>query len=181
VSSDGILPEQGVRMFCANCGAAFEPSAAFCGSCGARLAAAPAAPTPASPAAEPAGQERELHRFGAFGVGITFGRPALFAWTKYNMIEVVLTDRRVCGIWNPSIARTFMSSKRGQFYFQVPIADVVGMELIPFLGRKVVWLKWREGAGFKEVSIEGTIGLNANIERLHQLLGPLLSARPAAV
>jgi hypothetical protein len=163
-------------MFCPNCGAPSEPSAAFCGSCGTGLAAAPA-----SPAAEQTGQERELLRFGAFGVGITFARPAIFAWTKYNMIEVVLTDRRVCGIWNPSIVRTFMSSKRGQFYFQVPIADVVGTELLTYLGRKVVWLKWREGAGFREVSIEASIGLGANIERLHQLLGPLLSARPAAV
>jgi len=132
------------------------------------------------PKTDPA-QEQELHRFGSFGVGIAFGRPALFRWTKSNMIEVVLTDRSVRCVWNPSIARMFASSKRGRLYFEVPLAGVVGMELLTFLGRKVVWLKWRDGAAFREVSIEGGFGRGPDILRLHQLLKTLLQARPAAV
>jgi hypothetical protein len=163
-------------MFCPNCGKPFDPSAVFCGSCGARLADQAAPPPPQPPV-----QEQELLRFGSFGVGITFARPALFAWTKYNVIEVVLTDRRVCGVWNPSVARAFVSSKRGQLNFQVPLADVASMELITFMRRKVVWLKWREGAGFKEVSIEGGLGRGADVQRLHQLLENLLKSLPTAV
>ena len=137
-------------------------------------------PIPCPPETPPA-PEGELHRFGSFGVGITFGRPALFRWTKSNMIEVVLTDRRIRFVWKPSIIRMFVSSKRGRTYFEVPLADIAGMELLTFLGRKVVWLKWRDGAAFREVSIEGAFGRGPDILRLHQLLGALLQARPVAV
>ena len=46
------------------------------------------------------------------------------------------------------------------------------------MGRKAVWMKWKEGNGFKEVSIEGGLGLGAHVERLQQLLQGLLQ-RPA--
>jgi hypothetical protein len=165
-------------MFCPNCGAASDASAAYCGACGARLATA-SPPSVSSAPAEPA-QERELQRFGAFGVGITFGRPSLWRWTKFDMIEIVLTDRRVCGVWNPSISRTFVSARRGQLFFQVPLADVVAMEPLKFLGKTVVWLKWRDGAGFKEVSIQGSLGKGPDVTRLHHLIEDLLKARPPA-
>ena len=97
------------------------------------------------------------------------------------MIEIVLTDRRVCGLRNPSVARMLSSARRGEMFFQVPLADVVAMERLSFMGRTVVWLKWREGAGFKEVSIEAGLGLGQDIQRFHQLLDPMLKARPAAV
>ncbi|HOG29533.1 MAG TPA: zinc ribbon domain-containing protein [Vicinamibacterales bacterium] len=166
-------------MFCPACGAPFEPPAAFCGSCGTRLpqASPPSAPAAAPPAQQP--EERELLRFGSFGVGITYGRPALFAWTRWNMIEVVLTDRRVCGLQSSLIARMLLSSRRGELAFQVPLADVVAMERLKVAARTAVYLKWREGAAFKEVSIEGGLGCSDHILRLHELLEQLLKARTA--
>ena len=170
-------------MFCQKCGRAADATARFCIACGAPLTAEAPTQGPAEAQTPPggAGEERVLHRFGAFGVGITWGRPALFAWTKYNMFEVVLTDRRVCAVRNPSVARMLVSSKRGQLYFQVPLADVVSMELLTFMSRKAVWLKWREGEATKEVSIECNVFKSGDILRFHQLLQGLLQARGLAV
>lgn len=127
----------------------------------------------------PSGPEQELLRFGSFGVGITFGRPSLFRWTKSNRHEVVLTDRRILIVRKPSIARAIFSRKRGGIDLEVPLADVVKTERLSFLGRPVVWLEWRKGAGTREVSIEGAFGRGADVVRFQDLLEALLAAPPS--
>lgn len=148
--------------YCPNCGAKLDQAATTCTTC---QASPPPIPNHAPPM-----HEETLYRFGSFGVGITFGRPGLFKWTKNNIIEVVLTNFRLCGVWNPSIARTFFSSKRGEVFFQIPLSEIVAFEPINFLANRCLWIQYREGAEMKEVTIECALGFHDRIDHLRQLL-----------
>ncbi len=129
------------------------------------------------PEAPPA-PENQILRFGSFGVGVTFGRPSLFRWSKSNTHEIVLTDRRILLVRKPSVARTLFARKRGRVDLDVPLADILETKRLTFFGRPVVWLKWREGEKTREVSIDGTLGLGAEVVRLHERLEALIAARP---
>ena len=74
-----------------------------------------------------------------------------------------------------------MSFKRGRIFFEVPLDDIVAVELVTFMGRKAVWMKWREGQATREVSVEGNVFKSADILRLHQLLQELLRPRGLSV
>ena len=119
-------------MFCQNCGTKVEGQDGFCKSCGTNV---------------PSNQEIELYSFGPWLVNVCFSRPRTFALMQKNNTKIVLTNQQIYG------ASTFNSSLR----FQVPYPTIIFTENFDYLLNlgpwSVLWIKYMEPRGIKEVSI----------------------------
>jgi hypothetical protein len=90
-----------------------------------------------------------------------------------NVIEVVLTDQRLCGVWQPKLFAFALGRKKGQVYFSIPLASIVAAELTGLAAARVLCLRYREGEAAKELSIAAALGLHQHVEQLHQRLREL--------
>jgi len=149
-------------MACPRCGIIASPGARYCTACGTALVGSGPAIPPAAAA------EEVLLRFGPFGVSITEGRPGLWKWSKRNLIEVVLTSQRLYGMVNPPLAGLFSSKDRGQVSFTIPLPSILAWEPVSFLANRCIWIRYREGAAIKEVSVQAAMGLHGQIDILQE-------------
>jgi hypothetical protein len=146
-------------VYCMLCGVEVGPGGGACPRCGA---------PPATPGAEP---EQVLYRCGPMGVGVSFARPGLWVWTQRNNTEVVVTDRRLCGV--RTLPAWFFARRRkeaGKVVFNVPYAAVVAMERADYLANRALWLAYREGGATREVAIEAGLLWHDVVARLEELL-----------
>lgn len=177
-------------MICQTCGSTPPSGASFCTRCGSPVASIPvAAPDPAATpqplpllagraGAEPPGvpgepapiEEAALYRVGPFGISIRFGKPGLFATSMRNAVEVVLTDRRLCGVWKPPLLLKLVSRHRDPLYFNVPLAAVTAVEPVRFAAVHALWIHWAEGGARREVALEGALLRHGEIQRIYELL-----------
>jgi hypothetical protein len=126
-------------------------------------------PSPAcQPVSDPA--ELTLHRFGPMGISIRSGPPGVFRFSQRNVIEVVLTNRRLCGVWKPGCVFWPFARRRGQLAFQVGASEILGVEVQDLLATKVVVVRYRQADADHVVSIEAALGCHQHAERLAELL-----------
>ena len=58
--------------------------------------------------------EEVLINLPTWGFGVAFGPPSLWTWSRWNLIQIILTNQRLYGVWNPSRSRILFSRKRGR-------------------------------------------------------------------
>ena len=72
--------------------------------------------------------ERPLYAFGPLGVAIGRTPPGVLRIVLRNLVRVVLTDHRLCGVRKPPfIARLFGASEK--LAFEVPLRDIVSVDV----------------------------------------------------
>ena len=135
------------------------------------MALPPISPTAAVVGPDPV--ERRLFSFGPFGISISRARPSVWTKSMRNTIEVVLTNQRLCGVWNPRFFAFAFGRKKGQVYFSIPLASIVVLELTNLLAARVLYVQYREGAESKELCVEAALGLHQYVEQLYQQLREL--------
>ncbi|MFH1176181.1 MAG: zinc ribbon domain-containing protein [Acidobacteriota bacterium] len=151
-------------MPCPACGREVGEQDRFCIACGVALTGEPA----------PA-QEQTLYRYGPMGISIQFGgRPGVFRKAWQNVVEVVLTNQRLCGLRRHSVFFLRHRGKDGELVFNVPWNAVVAYKAGEMLVNKTLWVQYREGEALKEVSIIAAALRHQHVQRSLEIMSSLV-------
>jgi hypothetical protein len=120
--------------------------------------------------------EEVLISLPTWGFGVAFGPPSLWTWSRWNLIQIVLTSQRLYGVWNPSRSRMLFSRKRGKVHFEVPLATIKDVSIGRVGMIRTVTLRYEAEKELKQLTIEGSLLRTDQIQQLHDMLQRRFSA-----
>lgn len=124
--------------------------------------------------------ERSLHACGPFGIAIGRTPAGVLCVALRNVVRVVLTDRRLCGVRKPTAIARLLGAKE-RLEFAVTLADIVAIDLRSVAGAKALWVQHRQGGEIRHVTFAAALCLHRQIDRLRETLAPMVAASSFAV